>query len=726
MTSVSSTSTSCLVRKRRCPCGDDQCYVEVEGLEDEEFVEPIGLTEPNFALGLPKMSFSMHKVVAPPCIGQSFQSDEEALEYYSNFARNNGFLVRRERSKGNPEHPMGVYKRELVCHRAGPPLPIKSSELKRQRKKKPSRCKCDAQMVIKKNVSGGIARWVVVNFSNVHNHELLDSNDVQYSPGYRYISQVDRERILALAKGGCDVTLIMRALEMERGVKPGQLTFTERDLKNFLQASMSINPENEGAELLRACKVMKEKNPDFRYEFALDENNKLEHIAWSYVGSIRAYKVFGDVVFFDTTYHLYAYDRPVGVWFGVDNNGHTIFFCCVVLLDEKPHSYKWALQAFLRLMDDKFPQSILTDFSVELKDALINELPNTKYAFSIWHVMSMLTGWFSASLGPQFEKFKSEFYKIHDLETEEEFEHHWEQMIIDFELGSDRHISLLYAHRSYWAPPYLRSWFFGGLLTTNHSISMKSFFRGFLNSQTRLKDFVEQVGVAVDFQNQAGEEATTQQSRENVKIKTCLPIEEHASTILTYYAFEMFQKEIMLSTQYAVYETSRESYLVRHHLKSDGGHMVRCIPSNEEVQCTCTGFEYSGILCRHALRVLSLKNCFLIPEKYLLSRWRRESSLFPKSTGHKYRSQALRSLASIIIQESSVTRDRFDYVQWHLSRLLNHVRDMANADEAASDFEPSSSFDATVDVIPARSVTRGRPRKLKGSNEVPKELHALL
>ncbi|WOL11244.1 protein FAR1-RELATED SEQUENCE 11-like [Canna indica] len=725
MTETASKNT-CVTQKHQCPCGDDQCYIHEEVYEDEELVEQFGLADQSFLLGAPH-SFSTTKSIPPPYIGQSFQSDDEALEYYSNFARNSGFLVRRERSKGNPEHPLGVYKRELVCHRAGPPLPIKSGEektSKRLRKKKPLRCKCDAQMVIKKNVTASATNWVVVNYNNVHNHELLDRNDVQCSLGYRYISAVDRDRILSLAKGGCNVNLILRALEMEKGVKPGELTFTEKDVKNFIQASVSINPENEGSELLKSCKFMKEKNPDFRYEFTSIEVNKLEHVAWSYVGSIRAYKVFGDVVLFDTSYCLHAYNRPVGVWFGIDNNGYIIFFGCVVLLDDKPESYRWALQAFLRLMDGRFPQTILTDFCIGMKDAVMTELPHTKHAFSLCHIMSNLPSWFSVTLGTQYERFKSEFCRICDVESPEKFEHQWDQMVTEFGLNSDRHITLLFGHRSYWAVPFLRSWFFGGLLSTG-DLSIKSFFKGFVNSQTRLKDFVEQVGVAVDFQNQAGEEATTRQSQQNFQMKTCLPIEEHASTILTHYAFEMFQKEIMSSTQYAVFETSRDTYLVRHHLSSDGGHTVNCSSSNEEISCSCKGFQCSGILCRHVLRVLSLKNCFLLPEKYLIHRWRRESSLFPKSSGYNYRSQALRSLASIIIQESSITKDRFDYVQWHLSRLLNHIRDMPVTDEATLDLELNSTLDATVDVVPARSVTRGRPRKLKGTIKAAKEMQSM-
>lgn len=347
MTKTSSRNNGCLTQRRQCPCGDEQCYIRIEGDEEDTSVEPMIPADPNLMHVSAHTSSEVASADTPPYVGQSFRTDDEAQEFYTNFARRNGFAIRRERSKGNPAHPLGVYKRELVCHRAGVSLPRKTAELKRQRNKKSSRCKCEAQMIIKKNVSKGVTRWVVVHFSNVHNHELLDSDEVRHLPAYRNISSVDRERILFFAKAGFTVNLIMRALEMEKGLKPGQLTFTERDLRNFLQASKNINRENEGAELVKACKAVKEKTPDFRYEYTLDMNDKLEHIAWSYPDSIRAYKVFGDVVVFDTAYRLYAYDRPFGVWFGLDNHGNTIFFGCVLLQDEKPASFAWALQVCL-------------------------------------------------------------------------------------------------------------------------------------------------------------------------------------------------------------------------------------------------------------------------------------------------------------------------------------------------------------------------------------------
>jgi FAR1 DNA-binding domain len=341
MATIASSSKSNVTQTpmQRCPCGTDHCYIELYQIDEDDDFADTNITPNNSSNG-------DRLTVPAPYVGQTFPTDEEALEYYNNFARCNGFLVRRERSKGNPDHPMGVYKRELVCHRAGAPLSAKPAVTKRQRSKKPERCRCEAQMVIKKSSLEGLEKWAVVNFSNVHNHDLLESNFVHCQPPYhhRYISQADRDRILVLAKGGCNVGLIIRALEMEKGIKTGQLTFSERDVKNFLHASQTVNPESEGVELLKYCRTMKEKNPDFRYEVSIMDNNKLEHIAWSYVESIRGYKAFGDVVIFDTGHHLCTYDRPILTWFGVDNNGNVTFFCCAVLFNERLESYRWALQ----------------------------------------------------------------------------------------------------------------------------------------------------------------------------------------------------------------------------------------------------------------------------------------------------------------------------------------------------------------------------------------------
>lgn len=52
-----------------------------------------------------------------------------------------------------------------------------------------------------------------------------------------------------------------------------------------------------------------------------------------------------------------------------------------------------------------------------------------------------------------------------------------------------------------------------------------------------------------------------------------------------------------------------------------------CVYYNEEeveVKCTCALFQMRGILCRHALRVCQLKKINVLPDVYVLDRWRND------------------------------------------------------------------------------------------------------
>jgi zinc finger SWIM domain-containing protein 3 len=50
-------------------------------------------------------------------------------------------------------------------------------------------------------------------------------------------------------------------------------------------------------------------------------------------------------------------------------------------------------------------------------------------------------------------------------------------------------------------------------------------------------------------------------------------------------------------------------------------HIVRFVPKEETVICSCKKFEFAGILCSHCLKILDINNIKHIPEKYILKRW---------------------------------------------------------------------------------------------------------
>ncbi|RVW37590.1 putative protein FAR1-related sequence 10 [Vitis vinifera] len=429
-------SNNIWIRRQQCPCGDWKCYIKYEG--DDQ-------TSANSQLVKSETSSSSlaSEVVFTPYVGQIFKSDDEAFEYYSNFARKNGFSIRKARSTESQN--LGIYRRDFVCYRSGFNQPRKKANVEHPRDRKSVRCGCDAKLYLTKEIVDGVTQWYVSQFSNVHNHELLEDDQVRLLPAYRKIQEADQERILLLSKAGFPVNRIVRVLETEKGVQPGQLPFIEKDVRNFVRtckktvqendALLTEKRENDTLELLETCKALSERDPDFVYDFTMDPNDKVENIAWSYGNSVHAYSVL----------IIMARQSSLDV------------FCC--------------------------------------KTKLLS------------HCMG-----FTAS----------------------------------------------------WPFSCIRGYFLARMMTSEYSKSLDMFFKRILSAQTCLQAFFEQVGVAASWANQ------TRENMQYMHIKTCMPIEEHAQSILTPYAFNVLQHEIVLSMQYATREMANGSYLVRHYKTVDG------------------------------------------------------------------------------------------------------------------------------------------------------------
>nr|XP_016459870.1 PREDICTED: protein FAR1-RELATED SEQUENCE 11-like [Nicotiana tabacum] len=279
-------------------------------------------------------------------------------------------------------------------------------------------------------------------------------------------------------------------------------------------------------------------------------------------------------------------------------------------------------QSFVLLMNGKHPQTILTDQDLGLIEAIANELPHFKHAFLLY-----------------------------ELGNIEEFEHQWDGLISQFDLGSNRHIKLLYLNRASWALPYLKGYFFAGM-----------------------------VGTAVSIRNYAGEEATMRQKYYNSQIKTFMPMEKHESKVLTPFAFKLLQDAMILSVEYSLFPHSDGSYLVRHYSKTDGGRFVYWNSIEEVVQYSCQEFEFSKILCRLSIRVLSAHNYFMLPDKYFLARWRQENPLVLKFT-HMMKSnndnnelQSLHSTFRDFTLESIKTKGRLEYAKKELQRVRQIIQ----------------------------------------------------
>lgn len=370
-------------------------------------------------------------------------------------------------------------------------------------------------------------------------------------------------------------------------------------------------------------------------------------------------------------------------------------------------------------MNKKAPRAMLTDQNMWLKEALVTEMPGTKHAFCIWHIISKFSEWFSALLGSHYDNWKSEFHRLYNLNSVDEFEVEWRNMVEKYQLHGNKHIVSLYALRTYWALPFLQSYFFAGMTNTSHSESINSYIQRLLAAHSALGNFVEQV---VDFfllhfficktvvffdnclnfpmqvasiaeaKDQAGTKQKLQQKAHKVSLKTGSPIELHAATVLTPYAFSKLQEELVVAPKYASLMVDETCFIVRHHTETDGGCKVLWAPRDEFISCSCHFFEFTGILCRHILRVLSTNNCFHIPDLYLPMRWRDVPSTSSSKTlhsssprDHTEKMHLFQSMISSLIAESTETEERLDVACEQISMVLNRLKGLHGPSHAADD-----------------------------------------
>ncbi|XP_044966628.1 protein FAR1-RELATED SEQUENCE 11 isoform X2 [Hordeum vulgare subsp. vulgare] len=554
-----------------------------------------------------------------PYIGQRFLTHEAAYELYSGFAKQCGFSIRRHRTEGKDGVGKGLTRRYFVCHRAGntPAKPFDDGA-KQQRNRKSSRCGCQAYLRIGRDAGAGGLEWRVTGFSNHHNHELLRQDEVRFLPAYRVISDSDRDRILVFAKSGISVQQMMRIMELEKCVQPGTLPFTEKDVRNLIQSFRRFEHQEESVDLLQMCRNVKEKDPNFS---------------------------------------------------------------CALLREENLQSFTWALQVFLNFMNRKAPQTILTDQNKYLKEAVQKELPNTKHAFSIGLLASRFPSWFSAVLGGHYNDWEVEFYRLYNMESTMDFDLGWSDMVSCYGLHGNRHIASLFASRNLWASPYLRGHFLAGLTALPGVSKIKDFIQRLLSTQICLSRFIEQVAIVVDYKDQAGEQQIAQQSLENTILKTAAPVEGHAAAVFTPYAFCKLQDELVGAAHYAYFHLEGNAYLVRHHTTTDGGCNVTWNQKEELISCSCQMFESSGILCRHALRLLTTLNYFQIPDHYVPVRWRRTQAQPSKSLisaphyGRSYeRVKELQSMVAVLVSEASQSEERMDLATQEVSVLLSRIK----------------------------------------------------
>ncbi|KAL6290824.1 hypothetical protein ACE6H2_008334 [Prunus campanulata] len=313
-------------------------------------------------------------------LSREFSSHESAYKFYVQYGGERGFSVRKQHWRKNK---LGIVTRvTYCCSKEGHRRYDKRRE-KVSYSQPISRVGCEAHMtcLLQKNGS-----FKVTSFKGTHNHALIRTPMKHMLRINRCMSKAQKAHADDAEKSGIPIKATMELMSREVGGREN-LGFLDKDYRNYIHKKRKTNMEKgDAGAILQYFQKVQLDDSSFFYAMQLDEDDMITNIFWADSRSISDYRLFGDVVCFDTTYRTNEYGRPFAPFVGVNHHKQTIVFGAALLYDETAKSFKWLFETFLSAMSEKQPKTILTDQSAAMASAILEVFPETSHRLCVWHI----------------------------------------------------------------------------------------------------------------------------------------------------------------------------------------------------------------------------------------------------------------------------------------------------------------------------------------------------
>lgn len=196
----------------------------------------------------------------------------------------------------------------------------------------------------------------------------------------------------------------------------------------------------------------------------------------------------------------------------------------------------------------------------------------------------------------------------------------------EYDCKDDEWLKRLYGLREKWCPAYNKQFFSGGILSSQRSESTNSSLRKRLHATTTLVEFFHIFNDVVH-EWRSNENTLNFKSGQGIPEMTLndIPMLIQAANIYTPNMYTEFEKEYKRIHTYLHSQVEScdeyETYNVWHRVKPQYKYLVSFNKLSHDIQCTCMGFQETGILCSHSLRVYDLNCVEVMPTKYMTPRW---------------------------------------------------------------------------------------------------------
>ncbi|KAL5207585.1 hypothetical protein ABZP36_032020 [Zizania latifolia] len=541
-----------------------------------------------------------------PRVGLRFKTYDDALKYYKQYGVDSGFSAIILKSSYLKS---GVCRRLVLgCSRAGRGR-ASACYLSRESVK----INCPARISLKLRQD----RWLHIDDAKLDHNHPLNQSSVSLMNCYKKLTDAKNGETASRSKGRRNVPIG----DKEQG------SFTEIGRLKF--------GEGDDEYIHKFFGNMQNKNPNFFYLVDLDKQGRLRNLFWSDARSQTAHDYFGrDVVYFDTSYLTEKYDLPLVFFTGVNNHGQSVLFGTGLLSDLGADSYVWLFRSFLTCMKDCYPDAIITEHYTAILDAVREVLPQVKHRLCLYRIMKDVAE--NLKVHAEFKTIKKTLKKItYGSLKAPEFEADWKKIIEEHGLGENECLSSLYEHRQLWAPAYLKDKFWAGMSVSQRGESIASYYDGFVYHKTSLKQFFSKYEIILENKYKKELHADEESSHRTPLTVTKFFMEEQLAKAYTINMFRKFQDELKATMYcdgmptkvdgpFVTFEVKECSYMEDGKETESRNYEVYFCKRELIVECECGFFQFTGILCRHALSVLKLHEMFEIPSRYVLDRWKRD------------------------------------------------------------------------------------------------------
>ncbi|KAD2394131.1 hypothetical protein E3N88_41108 [Mikania micrantha] len=488
----------------------------------------------------------------------------------------------------------------------------------------------DCKALIRLKAIKGEPKYLLYEFVENHNHELISSDNMDLTRKGRHLNFEDIQFVHKMSLNKVGPTVAHRSQTSLKGghhnMRGTRSAFTNvsRDITMFIgdrDIQLVVQELEERAKNL----------PNFSYDF-FHVGHELKAIFWADDLSKVNYRMFGDVLGFDATFSTNKYNMIFVPFTGVDHHKRCVTFGAGLIDNETIESYQWLLSAFLKI-HVREPLLVLTNRDPAMRVAVPLVFKKAFHRLCMWHIMKKLPSKICSDLLAN-STLRSSIHKLvwNIYISPSTFEERWINLRFQFNLGDHVWLSEMFVIRDLWVPAYFRDTLMSCLMkTTSRCESSNALFKVNSTAANTLVQFMMCFDTAIDNQcyNQRILEFQTSNSRRDLRCG--LDIEAHAYEIYTHYVFKDVQKEIfkgMMNCFISNVDVVDQSKVftishMDHNMDFVNKFKVSAHMHDNSVECTCIGFSRIGYLCRHIFRVLRVMKIKEIPNRYVAKRWRR-------------------------------------------------------------------------------------------------------